>query len=269
MSGPMSNSPRTNAPSLLAAVAFAILAFACDRADSSIEASPTIASNVPAIREADPPPASVPTPPKQTPPAAAPSAPSGGSAPTSPTPTVPPSTPGGRVPGSAAGFGGSGTTAGGDPPAREGELPRSPAGLPMMPIDVKGQRFLMELALDEPTRQRGLGGRRSLANDRGMLFAHPKPEILGYWMKDCFMDIDIAYVDAVGKVTAVYRMKKEPPRKPGESLFDYHRRLPSYSSRRSAVLVLEFAPGTLDRLDLRMGEQLDLDVTKLRGMSSE
>ena len=139
----------------------------------------------------------------------------------------------------------------------------------MMPIEVKGQRFLMELALDEPARQRGLGGRRSLANDRGMLFAHPKPEILGYWMKDCFIDIDIVYVDATGKVTAVYRMKKEPPRKPGESLFDYHRRLPSYSSRRSAVLALEFAPGTLDKLDLRMGEQLDLDVTKLRGMASE
>lgn len=139
----------------------------------------------------------------------------------------------------------------------------------MMPIEVKGQTFLMELALDEPSRQKGLGGRRSLAPDRGMLFAHPKPEILGYWMKGCFIDIDIVYVDAVGKVTAVHRMKKEPPLKPGESLYDYHRRLPSYSSRRSAVLALEFAPGTIDRLDLRMGEQLDLDVTKFRGMSSE
>lgn len=139
----------------------------------------------------------------------------------------------------------------------------------MLPIEVKGETFLMELALDEPSRQRGLGGRRSLDRDRGMLFAHPKPEILGYWMKDCFIDLDIVYVDAMGRVTATHRMKKEPPRSPGESLVDYHRRLPSYSSRRSAVLVLEFASGTLDRLDLRMGEQLDLDVTKLRGMASE
>lgn len=183
--------------------------------------------------------------------------------------TASPQAPGGQVPGSEAGFGGSvATTTDGVPP-REGDLPRSPAGLPMLPIEIKGERFLMELALDEPARRRGLGGRRSLEPDRGMLFAHPKPEILGYWMKDCLIDLDIVYVDAVGKVTALHRMKKEPPRSPGESLFDYQRRLPSYTSRRSAVLVLEFAPGTLDRLDLRMGEQLDLDVTKLRGMASE
>jgi uncharacterized protein len=174
------------------------------------------------------------------------------------------------VPGSAAGFGaGSESTAPDVAPPREGELPRSPAGLPMLPIEVKGEKFLMELALDEPSRQRGLGGRRSLDPDRGMLFAHPRPEILGYWMKGCFIDLDMVYVDAMGKVTATHRMKKEPPRKPGESLYDYQRRLPSYSSRRSAVLALEFAPGTLDRLDLRMGEQLDLDVTKLREMSTE
>lgn len=139
----------------------------------------------------------------------------------------------------------------------------------MMSIEVKGEKFLMELALDEPARQRGLGGRRSLEPDRGMLFVHKRPQIQNFWMKDCFIDIDIVYVDAQGKVTATHRMKKEPPRKPGESIVDYQRRLPGYSSRRSAVLALEFAPGTLDRLDIRMGEQLDLDVTKLRGMASE
>ncbi|MGA0287762.1 MAG: DUF192 domain-containing protein, partial [Phycisphaerales bacterium] len=159
-----------------------------------------------------------------------------------------------------------------DPPATIpplSEMPRSPAGLPMLPIEVKGERFLMELCLDETSRRRGLGGRRTLARDRGMLFAHTRPEILGYWMKDCFMDIDIVYVDALGRVTATYRMKAEPPRRSDESIGAYQRRLPSYSSRRSAVLALEFAPGTLDRLDLRPGEALDIDVTTLRGLAQD
>lgn len=179
-----------------------------------------------------------------------------------------------------AGFGSSPVSAGPPQPAGEGdasagsvpplaEMPRSPAGLPMLPVVVKGERFLMELALDEPARRRGLGGRRSLARDRGMMFVHPRPEIQGYWMKDCFIDIDIVYVDVMGRVTATHRMKAEPPRRADESLAAYHRRLPSYSSRRPAALVLEFAPGTLDRLDLRMGETLDLDVTALRAISRE
>ncbi len=185
---------------------------------------------------------------------------------TPPPASSPGTPPGGRVPGSEAGFGG-GSSPSTTPP--EGELPKSPAGLPMLPIEVKGSKFIMELALDEATRQRGLGGRRSLASDRGMLFVHKTPEIQSFWMKDCFIDIDIVYVDAQGKVTATYRMKKEPPRKPGESIVDYQRRLPGYSSRRSAVLALEFAPGTLDRLDIRMGEPLGLDMAKLRSMVRE
>ncbi len=157
------------------------------------------------------------------PPPSSSSPPPSGASPVSPSPATPPSPPGGRVPGSAAGFGaGSASTAPDVAPPREGELPRSPAGLPMLPIEVKGEKFLMELALDEPSRQRGLGGHRSLAPDRGMLFAHPKPEILGYWMKGCFIDIDIVYVDAMGKITgassdeegAAAEARREPLRLP-------------------------------------------------------
>ena len=213
------------------------------------------------------------------PPAGPPSAEPSPVAPDPPVPT-PPSDPSPRRGDTSAGFG-SGPVSAGPPQPRDGagpppgsippiaDMPRSPAGLPMLPVELEGERFLMELALDETTRRRGLGGRRRLARDRGMLFVHPRPEILGYWMKDCFMDIDIVYVDALGRVTATYRMKKEPPRRPDESLAAYHRRLPSYSSRRSAALVLEFAPGTLDRLDLRPGEPVGLDVTALRALATE
>lgn len=149
-------------------------------------------------------------------------------------------------------------------PPPEGSLPRSPAGLEVMPLVVKGERFLMEKAMTEQARQRGLGGRSSLEPDRGMLFAYRHPEVMGFWMRDCLIDIDIAYLDATGRVVAVHRMRKEPPRAPGESTQQYLSRLPSYSSRRPAVIALEFAAGTLDRLDLRPGESIELDVTALR-----
>lgn len=152
------------------------------------------------------------------------------------------------------------------PPATppEGSLPRSPAGLEVMPLLVKGERFLMEKAMTEQTRQRGLGGRSSLEPDRGMLFAYRHPEVMGFWMRDCLIDLDIAYLDVSGRVVAVHRMRKEPPRAPGESTPQYLARLPSYSSRRPAAIALEFAAGTLDRLDLRPGELIELDVTALR-----
>ena len=48
-----------------------------------------------------------------------------------------------------------------------------------------------------------------------------------------------------------------------ERLADYEARLPRYSSRRPARYVLEFRAGTLDRLELRIGQRLALPFRAL------
>lgn len=167
--------------------------------------------------------------------------------------------------------------AAGEAPPREGadpqrttrgEWPRSPMGLPQMEIEIKGERYLLEMALDEPTRRRGLSGRASIAPGKGMIFAHPRQEVLGYWMWECLVDMDMIYLDRDGLVTATHRMKQEPPRRPNESELAYQRRLPRYSSMRPAMFAIELPAGSLDRLDLRVGERIEFDHEGVRRLST-
>ncbi|HEY4518363.1 MAG TPA: DUF192 domain-containing protein [Candidatus Paceibacterota bacterium] len=50
---------------------------------------------------------------------------------------------------------------------------------------------------DEPAEQEhGLSDRESMAQDHGMLFAFPTPNITGFWMKDMHFALDIVWLDA-------------------------------------------------------------------------
>lgn len=51
-----------------------------------------------------------------------------------------------------------------------------------------------EVASTPDARTRGLMGRRSLANDAGMLFVFPTPVQAGFWMKDTLIPLDIAFI---------------------------------------------------------------------------
>ena len=51
-----------------------------------------------------------------------------------------------------------------------------------------------EVASTPDARTRGLMGRRSLAEDAGMLFVFPTPVQAGFWMKDTLIPLDIAFI---------------------------------------------------------------------------
>jgi uncharacterized membrane protein (UPF0127 family) len=130
-------------------------------------------------------------------------------------------------------------------------------------LDLAGQRFELELALDHATRFRGLGGRDRIARDGGMLFVFPQPGPLAVVMRDCPIALDVAFLDADGRVTAVHHMRPEPPRRPGEPAAAYEARLPEYPSGAPAQFILETAGGRLAELGLRPGQRLALDVPAL------
>ncbi|MBB49093.1 MAG: hypothetical protein CMJ33_11260 [Phycisphaerae bacterium] len=149
-------------------------------------------------------------------------------------------------------------------PAKTGLPTKHPiSGLDRIRIPVAAETFLMEIADDPTSRARGLGGRRTIPRNEGMLFAYPKRDVLGFWMKDCLTDIDIAYVSTDGRILSMHRMKRPPERRPDERIATYEARLPRYSSRHLVQFALEFAPGTLDRLGLEVGNRLDLPTERL------
>ena len=131
-------------------------------------------------------------------------------------------------------------------------------------VKIEGQTFRLEPALDQPTRTRGLGGRESIDEDGGMIFVFRTAQRRYFHMKDCLVDIDIAYLDDTGRVVSVHEMEKEPPRRPDESEREYIRRLQQYPSRFPCSIAIELRAGTFADLGLEPGEVIDLDVEALK-----
>lgn len=127
-----------------------------------------------------------------------------------------------------------------------------------------GKVFWLEPALDEPTRVKGLGGRESVPADEGMLFVFPRPMQLSFLMRDCLTDIDIAFLDPAGRVVATHEMTVEPPRRSDEGPAEYEQRLKQYPSRYASQIVVEVAPGTLRRLNVKPGDLVELDASGLK-----
>jgi len=128
-----------------------------------------------------------------------------------------------------------------------------------VPAHIAGARFDLELAANPATRQRGMGGRRSVDRSSGMLFAFLREKPLAFLMRDCLIPLDIAFLDASGRVVALHTMPVEPPRRPEETAFTYEERLPLYESGSAAQFVIETAAGRLTEVGLRVGDVVEFD----------
>ena len=69
-------------------------------------------------------------------------------------------------------------------------------------------RFTVELADDPEERARGLMHRESMPQSAGMLFVYPKPRVVGFWMKDTLIPLDILFLDRTGTVTKIHHEAK-------------------------------------------------------------
>lgn len=144
-------------------------------------------------------------------------------------------------------------------------------------VKLSGQTFRLELALDSQARFKGLSDRAVIDADAGMLFVFPDRDVqvMQFVMRDCPIPIDIIFLDKTGRITAMHKMLAEPPRSADEKTLGpnglnlkYENRLRRYSSRYNAQFVIELAGGTLDRLSLKEGDKIELDIEGLKKRAS-
>jgi hypothetical protein len=116
-------------------------------------------------------------------------------------------------------------------------------------VELKGQTFIVEIADEESEQIRGLMFRREMAADHGMLFVYPASQPLSYWMRDCFIPLDILYFDDQGRfINGHYRV----PGCRGSG------QCPTYASTRPARYVLELNGGVGQAMHLVEGDRLRL-----------
>ena len=114
-------------------------------------------------------------------------------------------------------------------------------------VELKGQRYSVEIADSEAERNQGLMFREEMAKDRGMFFVHPQEALQAYWMKNTRIPLDILYF--APDLTLVSASLNTPPCSAGDAC-------PPYPSSGPAQFVLELNAGEAQRLGVVNGDKL-------------
>jgi len=112
-------------------------------------------------------------------------------------------------------------------------------------VEIRGQRVAVDVADTPAKKALGLGGRDGLAPDTGMVFPYARPDYHAFWMKGMNFDIDILWIRD-GRIVDI-RHRVPYPR---------DGRLPSYSPKAPADLVLEVDAGYARAHGWRIGDRV-------------
>lgn len=128
--------------------------------------------------------------------------------------------------------------------------PRAASTLVMLP---DGSTVRVELAKTNAEREYGLMGRTSLPQGRGMLFIHDETGRYPYWMYDCFIGLDILWMDAGHKIV---EMSADTPPCKGKA-----KSCPSYGGHENALYVLELPVGSIKAHHLAVGQVVNFNLS--------
>ena len=127
-------------------------------------------------------------------------------------------------------------------------LPMTGCGAREPSVELQGERFTVEIADSLEEQVRGLMFVREMPRDRGMLFVYAAPAPQAFWMKNCYIPLDILFFDGNARfVSAHYNV----PVCRGDPC-------PSYASEKPARYVLELNAGVGRALGLAPGDPLKL-----------
>jgi len=127
------------------------------------------------------------------------------------------------------------------PPPAPAEQPQR---LPTATIRVGDVPLVVEVARTEAERRKGMMFRRRLGPDEAMLFVFPRASDLAFHMRNCYVDLDLAYIGADGRIVEIAPLYA-------------HRRNPVYS-REPARFALETPAGWLAAHGIGEGDRVTL-----------
>jgi len=115
-------------------------------------------------------------------------------------------------------------------------------------VELKGHKFDVEVAADEPSRTRGLMFRDSMADDHGMLFVFDDAQPRAFWMKNTHIPLDILFFDQDYKLVSV--QQRVPPCRSDPCS--------TYPSTGPTKYVLELNSGMADKLGVKAGDPISV-----------
>lgn len=108
----------------------------------------------------------------------------------------------------------------------------------------------LEVAATEGARARGLMFRNELAENTGMLFVYPSDDVVGVWMKNTRIPLDILFISAQGRIVSMLQ-NVQPCITPVCGVYD---------SAVKARYMLEVNAGTVERLNIAKGDRVGIEI---------
>jgi len=121
--------------------------------------------------------------------------------------------------------------------------------LPVVQLSAGMHLIRAEVAADYSSRGRGLMHRKSLAPNAGMLFIFDAAAIHCMWMKNTYIPLSVAFLDAQGAIINIADMQPHSEE--------------SHCASRPAVYALEMAQGWFAQRGIKPGMKLS-GLEKLR-----
>ncbi len=120
------------------------------------------------------------------------------------------------------------------------------SGLQTTRLTVGGASLKVELAIDAGDQARGLMYRKKLGADRGMLFVYEGEEHRSFWMKNTYIPLSIAYIDAEREIVHITDMLP--------------RSMDSHPSLHPCQYALEVNRGWFDENGVVVGDRVEFEL---------
>jgi hypothetical protein len=133
---------------------------------------------------------------------------------------------------------------GSPPPTPQAGGADQPQRLPTATIQVGAVPLAVEVAREKEQQAKGMMFRRTLGPDEAMLFVFDREANLVFWMKNTFVDLDLAYLRGDGTVLQIERLKAFDP----EGVF----------SREPARFALEVPAGWFAAHGIEVGARVNV-----------
>lgn len=114
------------------------------------------------------------------------------------------------------------------------------------------QKVTLEIADSLEEQEKGLSGRKFLAENRGMIFVFERPGIQSFWMRGMNFPLDIIFLRG-NKIVTIYKNVPAPASKD---------EIPSayYQPTSPSDKVIELNAGMADKFDLNVGDTITLTL---------
>lgn len=112
---------------------------------------------------------------------------------------------------------------------------------------INGHIITVELAVTPQEKERGLGRRKTLAPDHGMLFLNDHKETYNFWMKDMQFPLDFIWISDK-TIVDITQNVQPPPIAP----------LQAIEPKIPVDKILEVNAGTVEKLGVKIGDVIQI-----------